>query len=99
MQNIVNRLNNLRRPSLLTRAAQQGALSYSRKHHLQRVLGYGNLPKTAEALPRLLDMEEQLEEQRAADYAGYSAVRHLDVLIATVAEAQIFRTLRPVSPT
>ncbi|MEX0284131.1 MAG: DUF6477 family protein [Paracoccaceae bacterium] len=95
MQNIVSRLEKLRRPSILTRAAQQGALSYSRKRHLQRVLGYGTLPKTPDALPRLLDMEEELERQRTDDFAGYSAVRHLDVLIATVAEAQIFRALKP----
>ena len=99
MQNIINRLEKLRRPALLSRAAQQGALSYSRKQHLQRILGYGHLPKTADALPKLLDLEEQLEEQRATDFAGYSAVRHLDILIATVAEAQLFRALRPVTPT
>lgn len=99
MQNIANRLENLRRPSILTRAAKEGALSYNQKRHLQRLLGFGTLPRTIEALPRLLDMEEQLEEQRAADYAGYSAVRHLDILIATVAEAQLFRALRGVSPT
>ncbi len=94
MQNITHRLEKLRRPSLMTRAAKQGALSYNRKRHLQRVLGYGNLPNTLQALPRLLDLEEQFEEQRATDYAGYSAVRHLDVLIATVAEAQLLRSLR-----
>lgn len=96
MQNIAHRLKNLRRPPLLARAAQEGALSYSRKRHLQRVLGYGQLPRTPDALAKLLDMEEELEGQRSADHAGYSAVRHLDVLIATVAEAQLFRALRPV---
>lgn len=98
MQKIATRLENLRRPALLSRAAQQGALSYSRKRHLQRLLGYGTLPRTADALPRLLDLEEELEEQRASSYAGYSAVRHLDVLIATVAEAQLFQALRPLKP-
>lgn len=96
MQNLAHRLKNLRRPPLLARAAQEGALSYSRKRHLQRVLGYGQLPRTPEALSKLLDLEEELEDQRADNFAGYSAVRHLDVLIATVAEAQLFKALRIV---
>lgn len=98
MQDLMKRLKNLRRPPILIDAARNGAMSYNRNRHLQRVLGYGQLPRTTEALPKLLDMESALEGQRASDFAGYSLARHLDVLIATVAEAQLLRALRPVDP-
>ena len=91
MQDVLSILNNLRRPRLLIRAARAGALEYSRKRHLQRLLGYGAMPRTGPALMRLIELERGLNEQRKNDDAGYSLPRHLDVLIAIMGEAQLLR--------
>ncbi len=41
MQDILSRMNALRRPRLLIRAARAGADDYMRAPHLARLLGYG----------------------------------------------------------
>lgn len=82
-------VNGLRRPRILIRAAKLGALEYRRDRHLQRLLGYGALPRPAPALMKLLEIEAALNEQRVTDEAGYSLTRHLDILIAIVAEARL----------
>jgi uncharacterized protein DUF6477 len=95
MQDIQSILSTLHRPRLLIRAARAGALEYNRNRHLQRLLGYGALPRTAPALLRLIELERGLNEKRTDDDAGYSLTRHLDVLIAIVGEAQLLRAMRP----
>ncbi len=97
MQDILSMLNTLHRPRILIRAARAGATEYNRNRHLQRLLGYGALPRTAPALMRLIELERGLNEQRQDDDAGYSLPRHLDVLIAITGEAQLLRAMRPVS--
>lgn len=94
MQDILGMLNALRRPRLLIRAARIGAQDYRRDRHLQRLLGYGSLPRPAAALMRLIDVERGLDDQRREDEAGYSLPRHLDVLIAMMGEAQLLRASR-----
>lgn len=94
MQDILTRLAELRRPPILLRAARHGALAYRRDRHLQRVLGYGRVPRSAEALTRLVDLEAEHEDLRTTGYGGYSSARHLDVLIALVAEADLLRARR-----
>jgi hypothetical protein len=84
-------LNSLRRPRILIRAARIGADEYRRERHLQRLLGYGALPRTAQALMRLMDIERDMDERRRSNDAGYSLVRHLDVLIAMMGEARILK--------
>lgn len=96
MHDILSMLNTLHRPRLLIRAARAGATEYNRNRHLQRLLGYGALPRTAPALMRLIELERGLNEQRKDDDAGYSLPRHLDVLIAIMGEAQLLRAMRPV---
>lgn len=96
MQDVQTMLNNLHRPRLLIRAARAGALEYNRNRHLQRLLGYGALPRTTQALMRLIEIERALNEQRKDNEAGYRLTRHLDVLIALVGEAQLLRAFRPV---
>lgn len=95
MQDVLSMLNTLRRPRLLIRAARAGTTEYNRNRHLQRLLGYGALPRTAPALMRLIELEREMNEQRLADDAGYSLPRHLDVLIAIMGEAQLLRAMRP----
>lgn len=91
MQDIMTMLQKLQRPRLLMRAARIGAEDYRRSAHLPRLLGYGTLPRHGAALMKLTEIEAQLEDQRTSGDAGYNLVRHLDVLIAMVAEARIFR--------
>lgn len=97
MQDLLSMLNTLRRPGLLIRAARLGAQDYSRDRHLQRLLGYGALPRHAPALMRLIDIEDTLNDQRRNGDAGYSLPRHLDFLIAMMGEAQLLRVTRPAT--
>lgn len=92
MQDVLSILNALHRPRLLIRAARAGALDYNRKRHLQRLLGYGPLPRTVAALMRLIDLERGMNDSRKDGDAGYSLPRHLDVLIAIMGEAHLMRT-------
>lgn len=87
-------ITTLRRPRLLTRAAKIGAKDYNRDRHLQRVLGYGSVPGTGSALMRLMELERELNLLRQEDDAAYSLVRHLDVLIALIGEAQLYQASR-----
>ena len=98
MQDTLTFLAGLRRPRLLISAARLGAAEYRRERHLQRVLGYGAVPRGNAALMRLVALEQDLEERRRSDDAGYSLVRHLDILIAMIGEAQLLRaTQRPTA--
>lgn len=99
MHDLMTMLSTLRRPRLLIRTARLGAQDYRRDRHLQRLLGYGALPRPAAALMRLMEMERALDDQRRDDDSGYSLPRHLDVLIALMGEAQLVPTSRaqPVS--
>ncbi|XDA96715.1 DUF6477 family protein [Sulfitobacter sp. LCG007] len=91
MQDLIAMLHALRRPSLLMRAARIGADDYRREIHLPRLLGYGQLPRHGSAVIKLMEIEAELNEQRLSGDTGYSLVRHVDVLIAMVAEARILR--------
>lgn len=91
MQDILSMLTRLNRPRLLVRAARIGAQDYRRERHLQRLLGYGHLPRSAPALLKLMEIEAQFNQQRRDEDASYSLVRHVDVLIALMGEARILR--------
>jgi hypothetical protein len=89
-------LADLRRPALLIRAARFGLVDYRRDRDLRRLIEIELPPDRA--LSRLLEVEEQIEETRKAGDAGYSANRHIDVLIALLGEARMLprETLRLV---
>ncbi|UWQ80865.1 DUF6477 family protein [Leisingera sp. S132] len=87
MQDVISRVSLLRRPGILARAARLGARNYCRKRDLRRILGYGEVPKPAAAVMRLLELEDALNTARQAGEAGYSMIRHVDVLIALAGEA------------
>lgn len=97
MQDILTMLNALHRPRLMMRAARIGAQDYRRAAHLPRLLGYGVLPRHGAALIKLMEIEAVLEEQRTGADASYSLIRHLDVLIAMVAEARVLRAAQAES--
>ena len=94
MQDILSMLNALRRPGLLIRAARFGVQDYRRNLHLQRVLGYGGVPRTAKALVSLMEIERGLNDQRKTNDAGYSLTRHVDVMIAIMGEARLLQASR-----
>ncbi len=82
-------LANLRRPRLLMHAARFGLGDYRRDRDLRRLVNPSASPE--ETLPRLLSVEEGLEATRISGDVSYSPARHIDVLIAVLAEAQLLR--------
>lgn len=86
----------MRRPSLLIKAARFGLDDYVRTMHLRRILKTETIPRPAPAVMQLLDIESALNTARIEKQATYSVARHVDVMIALMAEAQILRaTSRP----
>lgn len=80
-------LNELRRPRLLIRAARFGLEDYRRERDLKRLVPTPLLPSCT--VPQLLEVEERLEETRRTGDAAYSVARHIDVLIALMAEVRL----------
>ena len=82
-------IDNLKRPRLLIRAARFGLSDYRRERDLRRLIDAAAPPETA--LKRLLSVEDDLEQTRRAGDASYSIARHIEVLIALMAEARVVR--------
>ena len=97
MQDVLSMLAALRRPRLLIRTARLGTEAYRRDSHLQRLLGYGTVPRSAPALMRLMALEAEENDRRRTGDAGYSLARHIDLLIAMMGEAQILRATPPLA--
>ncbi len=99
MQDILSRVESLKRPPLLVRAARFGLDDYSRSGQLPRLLRCLAPPRSGEAILRLLDLEAELEDQRIERAAEYSVARHVEVIIALMAEARLLRAIvRPTAP-
>jgi hypothetical protein len=79
----------LHRPRLLIRAARLGVPDYRRDRDLRRLIGGLSAPSPQVTVARLLEAEDALEASRIAGASAYSALRHIDVLIALLAEAQL----------
>lgn len=82
-------LKDLRRPSLLIRAARHGLTEYRRDRDLKRLMHMGAMPTPDRALRALLAQEAEIEENRQNGNACYSIARHIEVLIALMAEARL----------
>ncbi len=96
MLDISARIAQLRRPSLLIQAARFGLDEYTRDVHLRRILKTDGIPRPAPAVMQLLDVESAINTARIEKQATYSVARHVDAMIALMAEAQILRaTTRP----
>lgn len=89
MSDVWTLLATLRRPRLLMRAARFGLAEYHRDRDLRRLVRSVGSPE--ETVPRLIEAEAQLEATRQQGDARYSAARHIEVLIALLAEAQLLR--------
>lgn len=90
MNDIQSMLKMLHRPRILIRAARHGLVEYNRNHDLKRILCLDTLPSSGRALMTLIDEESLLEKNRKLGEASYSVLRHIEVLIALLGEAQIF---------
>lgn len=86
---LLSALASLRRPRLLIRAARLGQLDYCRNRDLKRLLQVPCAPAPETALFHLLEAEEELECARQQGVAGYSLPRHIELLIAIMAEAHL----------
>jgi hypothetical protein len=82
-------LETLRRPRLLMRAARFGLGEYRRERDLRRYVATAASPE--DTVSSLISVEARLEATRVSGDAGYSVARHIEVLIALLAEAQLLR--------
>lgn len=88
MDNVIDLARSLRRPKLLVRAARFGLADYDRERGLKRVFGTGSAPGPGRAVASLIQREAEYEETRRAGRADYSPARHVEVLIALMAEVR-----------
>jgi len=89
-------LKALHRPRLLIRAARFGLTEYRRDRDLNRLVrGHARLPSPVQALDTLLQQEEQMEATRQTGDVSYSIARHVELLIAMMAEARLIPPQRP----
>ncbi|MBL4917204.1 DUF6477 family protein [Szabonella alba] len=89
MQDFRKCLSRLSRPRLLVRAARLGMTEYRRERDLRRLIATVHPPAPEAALARLLDEEERIETTRQRGDAAYSLTRHVDLLIALMAEFRL----------
>lgn len=82
-------LADLRRPRLLIRAARFGVADYKRDRDLRRLINASTRATPEVAIPHLITAEEQMEQTRRAGDATYSVSRHIEVLIALIAETRL----------
>lgn len=82
-------LATLRRPRLLIRAARCGQGDYNRARDLRRLMRLTQVPTPEAALRALIVEEATLEAQRREGGAQYSLTRHIELLIAMMAEARL----------
>ncbi|HMO71537.1 MAG TPA: DUF6477 family protein [Paracoccaceae bacterium] len=86
MTDFATRLTDLRRPRLLIRAARAGLQDYRRDRDLRRLIGAGAGIAPEAAMTALIEAEEGVEAARLLGGTGYSLTRHIDLLIALMAE-------------
>lgn len=91
MKDINSHINDLRRPKMLVRAARHGMDSYRRGVHLKRYISITPLPSPSVAIMQLLDIEKEINTERLSSAGTYAPARHIDVLVAIMAEAQLMR--------
>jgi len=82
-------LASLRRPRLLMRAARFGLGDYRRERDLRRFVD--NPASLEDTVSTLISAEAKLEATRLQGDATYSVARHIEVLIALLAESQFLR--------
>lgn len=89
MPDLRNFLAELRRPRLLVRAARHGLQNYQRERDLRRLIDTAPRLAPEAALERLFVAEERMEATRRRGDASYSIARHIEMLIALMAETRL----------
>lgn len=89
MTDPLSALKTLRRPRILIRAARFGLTDYRRERDLTRLMKAPRLPSPGHALGLLLEQEEAMEATRQSGNGAYSIARHVELLIAMMAEARL----------
>ncbi|SER43660.1 hypothetical protein SAMN04490244_10139 [Tranquillimonas rosea] len=82
-------LDTLRRPAILIRAARHALAEYDRQRDLGRLLAEGAGLSPDRAVRDLLAREAELDASRTEGAATYSIARHIEVLVALMAEARL----------
>lgn len=91
MLNIMGMVGQVKRPALLAKAARAGASSYKRGRLLKKVLNTESLPRSGEALVRLIEIEAEQNAARVGRAAEYDVAAHVETLIAMAGEAALYR--------
>jgi hypothetical protein len=95
MTDLPSLLAGLRRPRLLIRAARFGLCDYRRTPGLRRMFAAAGARTPAQIVATLIVREAELDQRRRAGDTAYCVARHVEVLIALMAEA---RQLPPQPP-
>lgn len=91
MTDIYHAIATLRRPKSLLGAARYGQRDYDRARVIRRLLGPDAPKRIDEILENLLALEGALNDQRLAREPHYSITRHVEVMIALLAEGRACR--------
>lgn len=94
MEDILTMIGRLKRPHLLVQTARHGIEDYSRPRHLRRLLKTETLPRHADAIMRLMQLEAEHNDLRLAERADYAFARHIEILIALMCEARDLKAAR-----
>jgi hypothetical protein len=89
MTRLHDQIARLCRPRLLIRAARFGLDGYRRPPALRALLAGVDAGCAEHIVTELLEREAQAEAQRNAGDAGYSVARHVELLIALMAESRL----------
>ena len=89
MADLISLVETLRRPRLLLQAARHGLAEYNRDRVLKRLTRGAALPSPKGAVSSLLSVEASLENARRTGDASYNVSRHVEVLIALLAETSL----------
>ena len=89
MTDLLSLVSDLRRPKLLIRAARAGLCDYNRNRDLKRLMRVSSPPSPDRAVTALMAEEERLDDTRRQGDANYSLTRHIEILIAMMAEARL----------
>lgn len=92
-------LSTLRRPRLLVRAARHGLSDYKRDRDLRRISGYANTTNSRAVVSHLMNEEKNMEDSRRHGNGRYNPGRHVELLVAIMAESRNLPAPRPARRT
>ena len=91
MPDQLSRLEHIKRPQILIRAAQLGMRDYRKTRHAGTLLADLSVNDLVARFDRLFWREAELDRERVTGTASYSAAKHIEVLSALIVEAELLR--------